>query len=73
MFFVTANKGMIEVFNGFDNMIARVKDAKTLAYVMYVYDIENVLFSSNMDFAHEYGFENHDDAKKIWQEAEKMT
>lgn len=72
MFFIAANNGQIEVFNGVDNMIAKVKDANALAYVLKMYNIKDAMFSSSMDFADEYGFENYDDAKEIWNEAVKL-
>jgi len=71
-YFVAADNGMIEVFNGVDNLIAKVKDAKALAYVFQCYNIEDVMCSSSVDFADEYGFENCDDAKNMINEAFKL-
>ena len=71
--FIAANNGGIEVFKGVGNKIGFAKTAKMLAYILDTHKIYGeVMTSSSMDFADEYGFDHYDGAKNLWNEAVEL-
>ena len=70
---VFANNGSLEIRGeGYSLLADNIKTAKTLAYNLELLDIDldfdDIFFSSSMDFAEEYGFENNEDAEILWKE-----
>ena len=71
--FIGANNGGIEVFIGVGNKVGFAKTPKMLAYILDTKKIfGEVMFTSSMDFADEYGFDHYDGAKNLWNEAVEM-
>lgn len=67
--YISANNGKIEMFNG-DSLVGIAKSAEAIAYVIKMYGVSvHGAMSSSMDFADEYGFDNYDDAKNLWNSA----
>jgi hypothetical protein len=69
--FVSCDNGAIELFAG-DECVAVAETAKSIAYYLAEYGIDDAYFSSSMDFADEYGFENAEDAKVLFDAGVKM-
>jgi len=74
--FVGANNGGLEIYIGVGNLVAgNIQTAKTLQYVFETYNIDidrdTIYFDSTMDFADEFGFDNYDDAKILFEEGVK--
>ena len=71
--FISANNGGIEVGIGVGNKVGFAKTPKMLAYILDTHKIfGEVLFTSSMDFADEYGFDHYDGAKDLWNNAVEM-
>ena len=71
--FIDAQDGGIGVYIGAGNKVGFAKTAKMLAYILDTKKIYGeVMFTSSMDFANEYGFETHDGAKEIFYSAQRM-
>lgn len=69
--YISANNGHIEMYND-GGFVATAQTAKTICYVLQMYGFDgSVATSSSIDFADEYGFENHDDAVTLWEEGVK--
>ena len=72
--FISANNGGIElgigVFIGAGNKVGFAKTPKMLAYILDTKKIYGeVMFTSSMDFASEYGFADNGDARKFFNDA----
>ena len=69
--FIDAVKGAkVAVFKGVGNEVGRAKTAKMLAYILDTKKIYGeVMFTSSMDFASEYGFADNGDARKLFNDA----
>ena len=68
--FISANNGGIEVGIGVGNKVGFAKTAKMLAYILETKKIYGeVMFTSSMDFASEYGFADNGDARKFFNDA----
>ena len=71
--FIDAQDGGIGVYIGAGNKVGFAKTPKMLAYILDTKKIfGEVMFTSSMDFADEYGFETHDGAKEIFYTAQEM-
>jgi len=71
--FISANKGGIDVGIGPGNTVGHAKTPKMLAYILDTKKIYGeVMFTSSMDFAYEYGFDHYDGAKDLWNNAVEM-
>ena len=71
--FISANNGGIEVGIGVGNKVGFAKTPKMLAYILDTHKIfDEVMFTSSMDFADEYGFDHYDGAKDLWNNAVEM-
>ena len=71
--YISAEDGGIKFYGGRDddamalNPVGFTKTPKMVAYILKTRGItDNLLHSSSMDFADEYGFKNHDDAWKLF-------
>ena len=68
--YITAYNGGIKMYAGTGNFVGWGKTAKMIAYVMETKGMAAVGFgSSTMDFADEEGFDTHDGATNLWNEA----
>lgn len=65
--FVSADNGFIEMSTDNGGVIARVKTAESVAYVVDMYGYSSAYYSSSMDFADEEGFEYASQAKEIFE------
>jgi len=65
--FVSADNGFIEMSTDNGGVIARVKTAESVAYVVNMYGYSSAYYSSTMDFADEEGFEYASQAKEIFE------
>ena len=71
--FIDAENGGIAVYVGVGNKVGFAKTAKMLAYILDTKKIYGeVMFTSSMDFASEYGFADNGDARKLFNDAVKM-
>ena len=71
--FIDAQNGGIGVFIGAGNQVGFAKTPKMLAYILDTKKIYGeVMFTSSMDFASEYGFADNGDARKLFDDAVKM-
>ena len=71
--FISANNGGIEVEIGAGNKVGFAKTAKMLAYILDTKkSYGEVMCTSCMDFASEYGFADNGDARKLFNDAVKM-
>jgi len=75
--FIGAENGGLEIYMGAGNLIAgNIQTAKTFKYVMDTYGVDidtaTIYYTSSMDFATEYGFEDDDDAKTLAEEGFKL-
>ena len=71
--FIDAMDGGIGVFIGAGNQVGFAKTPKMLAYILDTKKIYGeVMFTSSMDFASEYGFADNGDARKFFNDAVKM-
>ena len=71
--FIDAMDGGIGVFIGAGNQVGFAKTPKMLAYILDTKKIYGeVMFTSSMDFASEYGFAENGDARKLFNDAVKM-
>ena len=71
--FIGAMDGGIGVFIGAGNQVGFAKTPKMLAYILDTKKIYGeVMFTSSMDFASEYGFADNGDARKLFNDAVKM-
>jgi hypothetical protein len=71
--FIGADNGGIKVYKGVGNNVGFAKTAKMLAYILDTHKIYGeVMFTSSMDFADEYGFDHYNGAKDLWNEAVEM-
>ena len=68
--FIDAMDGGIGVFIGAGNQVGFAKTPKMLAYILDTKKIYGeVMFTSSMDFASEYGFADNGDARKLFNDA----
>ena len=68
--FIDAMNGGIGVFIGAGNQVGFAKTPKMLAYILDTKKIYGqVMFTSSMDFASEYGFADNGDARKFFDDA----
>ena len=68
--FIDAQDGGIGVFIGAGNQVGFAKTPKMLAYILDTKKIYGeVMFTSSMDFASEYGFADNGDARKFFNDA----
>ena len=68
--FIDAQDGGIGVFIGAGNQVGFAKTPKMLAYILDTKKIYGeVMFTSSMDFASEYGFADNGDARKLFNDA----
>ena len=68
--FIDAMDGGIGVFIGAGNQVGFAKTPKMLAYILDTKKIYGeVMFTSSMDFASEYGFADKGDARKFFNDA----
>ena len=71
--FIDAQNGGIGVFIGAGNQVGFAKTPKMLAYILDTKKIYGeVMFTSSMDFASEYGFADNGDARKLFNDAVEM-
>ena len=71
--FIDAMYGGIGVFIGAGNQVGFAKTPKMLAYILDTKKIYGeVMFTSSMDFASEYGFADNGDARKLFNDAVEM-
>jgi hypothetical protein len=71
--FISAYKGGIQMFSG-EGIIGFGDTAEMIAYVLKTKGLSSgASHSSSMDFADEEGFENHDDAWKLWNDAMELV
>ena len=71
--FIDAMDGGIGVFIGAGNQVGFAKTPKMLAYILDTKKIYGeVMFTSSMDFASEYGFADNGDARKLFDDAVGM-
>ena len=68
--FIDAMDGGIGVFIGAGYQVGFAKTPKMLAYILDTKKIYGeVMFTSSMDFASEYGFADNGDARKFFNDA----
>ena len=68
--FIDAIDGGIGVFIGAGNQVGFARTPKMLAYILDTKKIYGeVMFTSSMDFASEYGFADNGDARKFFNDA----
>ena len=68
--FIDAMDGGIGVFIGAGNQVGFAKTPRMLAYILDTKKIYGeVMFTSSMDFASEYGFADNGDARKFFNDA----
>lgn len=68
--FIDAMDGGIGVFIGAGNQVGFARTPKMLAYILDTKKIYGeVMFTSSMDFASEYGFADNGDARKFFNDA----
>ena len=71
--FIDAENGGVGVYIGAGNKVGFAKPAKMLAYILDTKKIYGeVMFTSSMDFASEYGFADNGDARKLFNDAVTM-
>ena len=71
--FIDAMDGGIGVFIGAGNQVGFAKTPKMLAYILDTKKIYGeVMFTSSMDFASEYGFADNGDARKLFNDAVEL-
>ena len=71
--FIDAMNVGIGVFIGAGNQVGFAKTPKMLAYILDTKKIYGqVMFTSSMDFASEYGFADNGDARKFFDDAIAM-
>jgi hypothetical protein len=71
--FISAYKGGIQMFSG-EGVVGYGDTAEMIAYVLKTKGLSSgASHSSSMDFADEEGFENHDDAWKLWNDAMELV
>lgn len=77
--FISADNGGISFYAGRDDVAMElncVGFAKTPEMVNYIIKTrglaDRVMHSSSMDFADEYGFDNHDGAWILWQDGYEL-
>ena len=71
--FIDAMDGGIGVFIGAGNQVGFARTPKMLAYILDTKKIYGeVMFTSSMDFASEYGFADNGDARKLFNDAVGM-
>ena len=70
--YISANNGNIEMWDG-NQIVAEACTAKSICYFIQEFGLaDNVLGSSSVDFASEYGFEADDYAIELWNHGLKM-
>ena len=68
--FIEAMWGGIGVYIGAGNKVGFARTPKMLAYILDTKKIYGeVMFTSSMDFASEYGFADNGDARKFFNDA----
>ena len=74
--FIDAENGGVGVYIGAGNKVGWAKTAKTLKYILDTKKVnvfeDDIFFTSSMDFAHEEGFADNGDARKLFNDAVKM-
>ena len=71
--FISAYKGGIQMFSA-EGVVGYGDTAEMIAYVLKTKGLSSgASHSSSMDFANEEGFENHDDAWKLWNDAMELV
>ena len=72
--YINAHNGGIQMYGGLGTIVGWGKTAKHIAYVIATHGLADAVFGgSSMDFADEYGFDNYDGAKTLWNEALAMA
>jgi hypothetical protein len=72
--FLSADNGEIQIHTEQGHIYNTAK-VETIAKIItnHTVDVDGTASSSSMDFAEEYGFENNDDAIKLWDAAVDMV
>jgi len=77
--FISADNGGIKFYGGRDdvamelNCVGFAKTAEMVNYIIKTRGLaDRVMHSSSMDFADEYGFDNHDGAWILWQDGYEL-
>lgn len=71
--FIAAENGAIEMYDREEGFVVAAETAKTISYFLKEYGYEYpVATSSSIDFASEYGFENDEAAKELWEAGEAL-
>ena len=71
--FIHAENGGVGVYIGPVNKVGFAKTPKMLAYILDTKKIYGeVMVTSSMDFASEYGFADNGDARKLFNDAVEM-
>ena len=71
--FIDAQNGGIGVYIGAGNKVGFARTPRMLAYILDTKKIYGeVMFTSSMDFASEYGFADNGDARKLFNDAIEM-
>ena len=71
--FIDAQDGGIGVYIGAGNKVGFAKTPKMLAYILDTKKVfGEVMFTSSMDFATDYGFATDDGAKELFNNAVEM-
>ena len=71
--FISAHEGGIQMYAN-DGLVGYAKTANSIAYVLKSKGVASSAFhSSSMDFADEYGFENHDGAWNLFEAAMELV
>ena len=78
--FISAENGGIKFYGGRDddamalNPVGFAKTPKMVAYILQTRGVaDRLMHSSSMDFADEYGFNNHGDAWKLFDAGVKLV
>lgn len=68
--YINAHNGGIQMYAGLGNIVGWGNTAQHIAYVMQTYGMADAVYGgSSMDFADEEGFDTHDGAINLWNEA----
>ena len=77
--FISADNGGIKFYGGRNdelgqlNTVGFAKTPKMVAYILQTRGVaDRLMHSSSMDFADEYGFDNHDGAWILWQDGVEL-
>lgn len=70
--FISADEGKLQFWMD-DQMVYASGDVEDLSIVLREMDLSEAMCSSSLDFAAEYGFENHSAAKELLTQALEMA